>query len=63
LVSPDWRDNMVLITRTQALIAGTAMVLVDAADAAGNSIPHRVWFPRSAEPARRGATSAADGTT
>jgi hypothetical protein len=39
LVSPDWRDNMVLITRTQALIAGTAMVLVDAADAAGKLDP------------------------
>lgn len=31
LVSSGWRDNMVLITRTQALITGTAMVLVNAA--------------------------------
>ena len=33
LACPGWRDNMVLITRTQALIAGTAMVLVTAAAA------------------------------
>lgn len=35
LVCPDWLDNMVLITRTQALITGTAMVLVTAAAAGG----------------------------
>jgi len=39
LVSPGWRDNMVLITRTQALIAGTAMVLVAAAAAGGKLDP------------------------
>lgn len=39
LVCPGWRDNMVLITRTQALIAGTAMVLVDAAAAVGKLDP------------------------
>ena len=31
LVSPAWRDNMVLTTRTQALICGSAMLLVSAA--------------------------------
>lgn len=39
LVSPGWRDNMVLITRTQALIAGTAMVLVNAAAVDGKLDP------------------------
>ena len=33
LACSGWRDNMVLISRTQALVCGTAMVLVDAADA------------------------------
>jgi hypothetical protein len=32
LADSGWRDNMVLIARTQALVCGTAMVLVDAAD-------------------------------
>lgn len=35
LVSPEWRDNMALIARTEALIIGTAMVLVTAAAAIG----------------------------
>ena len=35
LTSNDWPGNMLLITRTQGLIAGAAMVLVDAAQLAG----------------------------
>lgn len=43
LASPHWRDNMVLITRTQALITGTAMVLVTAAAADGRlDLPPRL---------------------
>lgn len=39
LVAPEWRDNMALIARTQALITGTAMVLVTAAAAGGKLDP------------------------
>jgi hypothetical protein len=39
VLSRDWRDNIVLIARTQALITGTAMVLANAAAASGNLDP------------------------
>ncbi|QIX26970.1 hypothetical protein ncot_10440 [Nocardioides sp. JQ2195] len=39
LASDTWPTNMVLITRTQGLIAGAAMVLVDAAQLAGHLEP------------------------
>ncbi|GAA5122724.1 hypothetical protein GCM10023339_41530 [Alloalcanivorax gelatiniphagus] len=42
LASPEWHDNMVLISRTQALITGTAMVLAAAAEGASLDLSPRL---------------------
>ena len=52
LASDAWPTNMVLITRTQGLIAGAAMVLVDAAQLAGHLEPTDRLSPAIAEAGR-----------
>ncbi|WP_067429117.1 hypothetical protein [Nocardioides jensenii] len=52
LASDAWPTNMVLITRTQGLIAGAAMVLVDAAQLAGHLEPTDRLIPAIAETGR-----------
>ena len=52
LASDAWPTNMVLITRTQGLIAGAAMVLVDAAQHAGHLEPTDRLSPAIAEAGR-----------
>lgn len=52
LASDAWPTNMVLITRTQGLIAGAAMVLVDAAQHAGHLEPNDRLSPAIAEAGR-----------
>jgi hypothetical protein len=52
LASDVWPTNMVLITRTQGLIAGAAMVLVDAAQHAGHLEPNDRLSPAIAEAGR-----------
>jgi hypothetical protein len=52
LASDAWPTNMVLITRTQSLIAGAAMVLADAAQLAGHLEPTDRLSPAIAEAGR-----------
>ena len=52
LASDAWPTNMVLITRTQGLIAGAGMVLVDAAQLAGHLEPTDRLTPAIAEAGR-----------
>lgn len=52
LASDAWPTNMILITRTQGLIAGAAMVLVDAAQIAGHLEPNDRLSPAIAESGR-----------
>ncbi len=52
LASDAWPTNMVLVTRTQGLIAGAAMVLVDAAQLAGHLEPTARLSPAIAEAGR-----------
>ena len=52
LASKDWPANMLLITRTQGLIAGAALVLVDAAQLAGDLEPTDRLTPAIAEAGR-----------
>jgi hypothetical protein len=52
LTSQAWPANMVLITRTQGLIAGAAMVLVDAAQLASHIEPTDRLSPSIAEAGR-----------
>jgi len=52
LASDAWPTNMILIARTQGLIAGAAMVLVDAAQLAGHLEPNDRLSPAIAEAGR-----------
>ncbi|MFC7504141.1 hypothetical protein [Nocardioides sp. GCM10030258] len=52
LASDAWPTNMVLITRTQGLFAGAAMVLVDAAQIGGRVEPNDRLSPAIAESGR-----------
>ena len=52
LASDAWPTNMVLITRTQGLIAGATMVLLDAAQLAGHLEPTDRLSPAIAEAGR-----------